>query len=472
MSRKQIYKKIVAISLVFVMTLTLGLSPAFGAVVPGKVSSWASQNVAKGSTYGILPSSFVGKNMTKPTTRQEFAQITVLLYEKIKGVSVKPPKSNPFKDTSDISVLKAYSLGIVRGQGGGIFNPKGLLTREQASTMLTRTYTKATGNRLKATGAGEFSDDSSISTYARPSIYYMVHKGFVEGTGRNKFTPKGKTTGEQVVTMAVRILDEVWVNEEKPPEIDYVPGMKANTLKEAQAIILEARKSLSPEISIEMDRSLYDQLWVSQFTQNTGIQKLQYFYDNKAKKLNISISYSNHAQILALTDNPSTASLYASRMAKELNLALNDILKEEISTDMGDYEKEKAIHDFMVTNYKFDTSITGYDLEHPSQSVEGLIYYNKGICQGYAEVFDLLMKKMGIISQMVWGQASGENHVWNMVKLSGEWYMVDVTWDDPVPDQGAKVSYDYFNLTGEELSLTHYWNTSNYPQALGTQFAY
>lgn len=470
MRLKEIYKEIGAFSLIFVMILTLALSPTFGALVPGKVSNWASQSVSKGATYGILPSAFAGKDMTRPATREEFAQITLLLYEKIKGVSVKAPNVNPFKDTNDISVLKAYSLGIVRGQGKGIFNPKGLLTREEAATMLTRAYTKSTGNRLKATGVGEFSDDSSISTYARPSIYYMVYKEFVMGTGNNKFTPKGKTTKEQLVTMAVRILDEVWANEEKPPNIDYAPGMKANTLNEAQDIILNARRDLLPEIFIEMPRSIYDELLVSQFSQNKGIQKLHYYYDTKAKELQVSISYSNYTQILALTENPTKATLYASRIAKELNLKLDDILKQEISADMGDYEKEKAVHDYMVRTYEFDTSVTVYDLEHPSQSVEGPIYYNKGICQGYSEVFDLLMKKLGITSQMVWGQALGENHVWNMVKLSGEWYMVDVMWDDPIPDRGDRVSYEYFNLTGDQLALTHSWNLDQYPQALGTQF--
>ena len=472
MNNNRIYKKIMSLGIVFVVALTFGLSPVFGVVVPGKVSGWATQSVSKGSTYGVIPSSFEGKDMTTPATRQEFSQITVMLYEKIKGVAVKPPESNPFTDTTDISVLKAYSLGIVRGQGNGIFNPDGLLTREQAATMLTRAYTKSTGNRLTATGVREFSDDASISTYARPSIYYMVYKEFVQGTGNNRFTPKGTTTSEQVVTMAVRMLDEVWANEEKPPEIDYVPGMKANTLKEAQDIILDARNSLSPEVSIEMEKPIYEQLLVSQFSQNKGIQNLHYFYDTSAKKLQVSLTYSNYTQILALTNNPATATLYASRMAKELNLSLNSILKQEITADMGDYEKEKAIHDYMVKNYKFDTSVTVYDLEHPSQSVEGLIYYKKGICQGYAEVFDLLMKKMGITSQMVWGDTSGENHVWNMVKLSGEWYMVDVTWDDPVPDRGNRVSYEYFNRTGKQLALTHTWSMEQYPEALGTQFAY
>lgn len=471
MNRSHVYKRVVTLSIIFSLVISLGLAPAFGAVITGKVSGWAAQSVSKGSSYGIMPLSFAGKNMTKPATRQEFAQITVLLYEKIKGTAIKIPAKNPFKDTSNSSVLKAYSLGIVRGQGDSTFNPTGLITREEAATMLTRAYTKSTGNRLTATGAPQFSDDAGISIYAKPSIYYMVYKKFVEGMGNNRFTPKGTTTCEQVVTMAVRMLDEVLEKEEKPSENEYIPNGKANTLKEAEDIILDARNNLYPEISIDMPKSVYDELLISSFMQNKGISSLHYFYDSAQKKLQVSgITYSAYTQILALTENPGIASFYASRIAKDLNLSLNNILKQKISSDMGEYDKEKAIHDYMVVTYKFDTSITVYDLEHPSQSVEGLLNYNKGICQGYAEVFDLFMKKAGIPSQMVYGEAYGEKHVWNMVKLEGEWYMVDVTWDDPVPDRGNRVSYEYFNLTDQQLEVNHIWDREQYPQALGTQF--
>lgn len=471
MNPKKIYKTIAISTMIFVITLTYGVAPAFGMVMPGKTSKWASQNVSRASSYGILPPYFEGKDMTKPATRKEFAQITVLLYEKIKGVPVKPSTKNPFKDTNDPGVLKAYSLGIIKGQGDNIFNPSGLVNREQAATMLTRAYTKSTGNRLTATGVGEFYDDAGISLYARPSIYYMVYKEFIKGTGQNKFTPKGTATCEQVITMAIRMVDEVLGNRNKPPAVEYIPGIKVNTLKEAQDMILAARVNLSPEVTLESSKGIYEQLLSSPFTENTGIKTLRYYYDSGKKKLQVTITYSIYTEILALTDNPGTAYLYASSIAKDLNSKFNNILKEEILPGMGDYEKEKTIHDYMIKNYKFDTSVTVYDLEHPSQSVEGLLYYNKGICQAYAEVFDLFMKKMRVPSQMVWGKVSGEDHVWNMVKLSGQWSMVDVTWDDPVPDRGDRISYEYFNLTDEQLGLTHTWDKSKYPRALGNKIA-
>ena len=34
------------------------------------------------------------------------------------------------------------------------------------------------------------------------------------------------------------------------------------------------------------------------------------------------------------------------------------------------------------------------------------------------------------------------NHAWNLIKLDGEWYQVDVTWDDPVWDRLGRVCHD------------------------------
>jgi transglutaminase/protease-like cytokinesis protein 3 len=31
-----------------------------------------------------------------------------------------------------------------------------------------------------------------------------------------------------------------------------------------------------------------------------------------------------------------------------------------------------------------------------------------------------------------------------MVRVDGMWYHLDVTWDDPVPDQKGVVQYDHF----------------------------
>ena len=58
------------------------------------------------------------------------------------------------------------------------------------------------------------------------------------------------------------------------------------------------------------------------------------------------------------------------------------------------------------------------------------------------------------------------NHGWNAVRLDGQTYFIDCTFDDPVPDRGQYVSDQFFMLTAEELSKTHVWDEAFYEQVL------
>ena len=77
---------------------------------------------------------------------------------------------------------------------------------------------------------------------------------------------------------------------------------------------------------------------------------------------------------------------------------------------------------------------------------------NKAVCNGYAEAMALLMTCVGIENQIVTGTADNELHAWNQVCLDGNWYQVDATWDDPLPDRGVFAGHEYFNVTDEIMS--------------------
>jgi len=72
--------------------------------------------------------------------------------------------------------------------------------------------------------------------------------------------------------------------------------------------------------------------------------------------------------------------------------------------------------------------------------------HGQAVCQGYALAFKLCMDILGIESKVILGMTPEGKHAWNAVKLDGEWYYIDVTWDDPVPDAEGKVVYNYFNV--------------------------
>lgn len=125
--------------------------------------------------------------------------------------------------------------------------------------------------------------------------------------------------------------------------------------------------------------------------------------------------------------------------------------------DMSDYDKAKAVHDFLVLNGEYDSKSKGSYVKYPeAYDPFGILILGKGVCQSYAESFFLIMNRLGIACDYVAGR-TGEAHAWNRIKIDGKWYNVDVTYDDPVPDKKGRISYKYFLITDEQLEKDHTW---------------
>ena len=103
-------------------------------------SDWAKEELKKAEEMNLIPETLLSEDLTKDITRQEFAAVSVKLYEKLSGEKAEEVKENPFTDTSDSYVLKAYNLGVTTGTSETAFSPENLLNREQAATMLTRIH--------------------------------------------------------------------------------------------------------------------------------------------------------------------------------------------------------------------------------------------------------------------------------------------------------------------------------------------
>ena len=177
-----------------------------------KTSQWAEATIEKAEEVGLVPDILEGEDLTKPITRKEFAAVCVKLYEKLSGKSAAPARENPFADTDDAEVLKAYNAGITSGIAADKFGPDIILNREQAATMLTRVFKKAfvVGWTLKEDGKyafhytmpPKFADDAKISDWAKPSVYFMVSHKIISGIGNNTFAPKADTPAEQAAGYA------------------------------------------------------------------------------------------------------------------------------------------------------------------------------------------------------------------------------------------------------------------------------
>jgi hypothetical protein len=138
--------------------------------------------------------------------------VSVRVYEVLANTTALPVINNPFTDTKDVEVLKAYNAGITAGTAKDKFSPDVLLNREQAAAMLTRVFkrvtlagwTLATDSQftLSYTKPASFTDDGKIDTWAKDSVYFMAANKIINGFEDGTFRPKNTTAAEEAVSYA------------------------------------------------------------------------------------------------------------------------------------------------------------------------------------------------------------------------------------------------------------------------------
>lgn len=124
-----------------------------------------------------------------------------------------------------------------------------------------------------------------------------------------------------------------------------------------------------------------------------------------------------------------------------------------IEESMSDMEKALAVHDYMVQNYE-------YDLTYSIYSANEMFEKKTGVCQAYALAYKEIMTDLGIPCQYVTSCAM--NHGWNLIKIDGEWYHVDVTWDDPTPDLLGRVRHVFFLVSDDAIADENYYKRPHY----------
>ncbi|MEA4815473.1 MAG: S-layer homology domain-containing protein [Lachnospiraceae bacterium] len=186
-----------------------------------KASDWAKPELQKADDLSLIPNILKGADMTAPITREEFCELAVLLYEKTTGIQSSPASPNPFTDTVNPQILKAYKLGITAGTSETNFSPNLLINREQCATMLFRAINdiKPDGS-FDIAGVKDFPDQKYISSWALQATKYMFKTSIIAGDSNGNFMPKATTTAqeaagygmatrEQAVAMSVRTYEKL-----------------------------------------------------------------------------------------------------------------------------------------------------------------------------------------------------------------------------------------------------------------------
>lgn len=250
-------KKCLSAVLAGVVLCTSMILPSAAVSVSAEaVDPWAAELVNRAVKEDLVPECLSGKDLRENITRAEFAAMAVKLYEAMSLEKAELPDYNPFKDTDDPEVLKAFELGIVSGMTANTFCGDELVTREQAATMLTSVYkvqrvrskgayylmwltgqywgdTTPENNKdnyglqpdqtssmlgnvynrlygaLDTSKATLFFDHKDISEWAQESVYFMEMHGVIKGVGNHMFAPKANAQAQAALVMAIQMLEKV-----------------------------------------------------------------------------------------------------------------------------------------------------------------------------------------------------------------------------------------------------------------------
>ena len=120
-----------------------------------------------------------------------------------------------------------------------------------------------------------------------------------------------------------------------------------------------------------------------------------------------------------------------------------------VNNNMSQLEKALVLHDAIVDN-------AGYVLDEDKSSEHELLVNKKGICEDYSRVYAYLLGQLGIRTEII--TSDEMEHEWMKVEIGGSYYHVDITWDDPQPDRGGRVSHRFFLLSDKKISDSAYYS--------------
>lgn len=156
------------------------------------------------------------------------------------------------------------------------------------------------------------------------------------------------------------------------------------------------------------------------------------------------------------------------RAAAALNKA-RYIVANNVSANMTEFEKEKVLHDYIVRNarYNYKNYING-TLPDEAYEEYGCLVSGSPVCEGYARGMKLLCDLTGIECMLITGREADttdpQGHIWNIVKIDGDYYHLDVTNDDAITSDGIeRPTYRYFNLTDSDMAKSYIWSRTSYP---------
>ena len=139
----------------------------------------------------------------------------------------------------------------------------------------------------------------------------------------------------------------------------------------------------------------------------------------------------------------------------EIQTLAERIYGQTVTADMSQAEQAEALYTHLTEHVRYDFRYYGTPGEMPydSTTAYGALHDQLAICGGYAQAFQSLLAQAGIPCVTVSGKMGGENHMWDLARIDGQWL-----YFDPTSDRGRAAYGFYFCGVGADTLERYEWD--------------
>lgn len=465
-----------AISLIVTLVLLVSMSVTAAAFTDVPNTHWAAYDIMWANATGLMNG--MGNDEFAPETEVNRAMLVTVLWrmEKSPAPTQKSPFTDLMQDWYKDPVAWAYENKIVNGMSATSFAPENTLTREQAATIFYNYSVYKGYNTSATTDLATYPDGAKTSPWAEKGLSWANAAALITGIQEAdllKLAPQGNATRAQLATILHRYNDFAHYRY-------YYQGLNTR-MRSYYTIMDEAVGNFQARFHVG---TLSDEEIMSLYYAYTEDHP-EYFYigmscgrirSDATGAAYMLINYSDGVSDSNFSTPSEELLTSIRRKVSRFESEANRIL-DAMPEDLSQVEQEKWIYDYILRNCEYDMAAIEEERWLQSDgavewSAYGIIVNKKGVCESYAEAFQYLCREVGIECTNIVGYAEDVAHKWNAVRLDNEWYLCDLTFDDPIGNPSTSPRHEFFNCTSAEITTHTVDSLLEPPICTGTKYSY
>lgn len=165
------------------------------------------------------------------------------------------------------------------------------------------------------------------------------------------------------------------------------------------------------------------------------------------------------------------------KMKKETVKLADEVVSNLQASGLSDYEKVMAVNEYLCNTVYYPDPIGTYEdgsdkYAYEAHTAYGALHDGSAVCEGYARAAGILLDKLGVGMDLEEGDVTDGRgaHAWNLAKVDGDWYQLDICWNDVAGSYDPSRSNDYTLETDAFMRQSRNWDADLYPATPPTKY--